>query len=195
MKKLVLVLVAGLMNVSVMSAAQAEDFILDVEGAHAFIQFKIKHLGFSWLHGRFNTFTGSFSYDEANPSAAKIEIEIDTASLDSNHVKRDKHIRDDKFLNIKEFPKSTFISTSFEETGDGKAILKGDFTLLGVTKNITIDVEHIGHGKDPWGGYRRGFYGTTSIKPAEYGMKGIESLSAHSAELFLEFSLEGIRQD
>ncbi len=194
MKKILILLVAGLMNITAINSAQAEDYILDIEGAHAFINFKVKHLGYSWLYGRFNTFTGKFSYDESNPPAATVEIEIDTNSIDSNHVKRDKHLRDDEFLDVKEFPKSTFVSTSFNETGDGKIILKGDFTLNGVTKNITINAEHIGHGDDPWGGYRRGFYGTTSFKPAEYGLGGMDKLNADSAEVFLELSLEGIRQ-
>lgn len=194
MKKLFVILIVGLMNVSVNNSADAEDFILDTEGAHAFIQFRIKHLGYSWLYGRFNNFSGSFSYDEASPSSAIVKIEIDTGSIDSNHAKRDKHIRGDKFLDVKAFPKATFISTSFEEIGEGKAILKGDFTLHGVTKNITIDIKHVGHGSDPWGGYRRGFYGSTSIKPAEYGLTDMTMLGPQSAELFLELSMEGIRQ-
>lgn len=194
MKKLLVILAAGLMNLSLMNVTQAEEFALDTKGTHIFVQFKVKHLGYSWLYGRFNKFDGNFSYDETNPSASKVSIEIDTASVDSNHAKRDKHIRDDEFLNVKEFPKATFVSTSFEELEEGKAILKGDFTLHGVTKNITIDVDHIGHGNDPWGGYRRGLYGTTSIKPAEYGIKGMDRLGTASAELFLELAIEGIRE-
>lgn len=194
MKKLSIILLAGLMNVTAMNAAQAEDYVLDTGGTHAFIQFKIKHLGFSWLYGQFNKFSGNFSYDEENPSKAKVNIEIDVTSLNSNHAKRDKHIRGDDFLNVAEYPTATFASTSFEEIGDGKAIMKGDFTLHGVTKNITIDVEHIGHGNDPWGGYRRGLYGTTTIMPADFGLKGMDMLGPHSTELFLELSVEGIRQ-
>ena len=194
MRKLFIVLLASLMNLMVINSAHAENYIIDTEGTHAFIQFKIKHLGFSWLHGQFNTFSGSFSYDESNSTYSKIEVEIDTVSLDSNHAKRDKHLRSDAYLDVKKFPKSTFVSTSFEELGDGKALLKGDFTLLGITKNITIDVEHIGHGLDPWGGYRRGFIGATSIKPAEYGLKDMDKLGPHSEELFLVLSIEGIRQ-
>ena len=49
-------------------AALAEDYEIDTKGAHAFIQFKISHLGYSWLYGRFNTFDGAFSYDEKNPA-------------------------------------------------------------------------------------------------------------------------------
>ncbi len=194
MRKLFIVVLAGLMNLAIMNSAHAEDYILDTEGTHAFIQFKIKHLGFSWLYGQFKKFSGDFSYDETNPSAAKINIEIDVGSLDSNHAKRDKHLRGDEYLDVKKYPTATFTSTSFEETGDGKAILRGDFTLHGVTKDITIDIEHVGHGRDPWGGYRRGFYGTTTIKPANYGLKGMAKLGPHSEELFLELSIEGILQ-
>jgi polyisoprenoid-binding protein YceI len=194
MQSLKTILFAGLLSLVSLSTAQAEDYILDTEGTHAFIQFKIKHLGFSWLYGQFNQFSGNFSYDEANPTASKINVEIDVSSLYSNHAKRDKHLRSDAFLDVKAFPTATFVSTSFKETGEDTAIVQGDFTLHGVTKNITLNVEHIGHGKDPWGGYRRGFYGTTSIKPAEFGLKDMDKLGPHSTELFLELSIEGIRQ-
>ena len=196
MRKLFIVLLAGLMNLSAINTAQAVNYIIDdnEEGTHAFIQFKIKHLGFSWLHGQFNKFSGKFSYDESDSTYSKIEVEIETSSLDSNHAKRDKHLRGDAYLDVKKFPTAKFVSTSFEELGNGKAILKGDFTLHGVTKNITIDVEHVGHGKDPWGGYRRGFTGTTSIKPAEYGLKEMDKLGPHSEDLFLVLSIEGVRQ-
>lgn len=194
MRKLVVIFLVGLVNLTSIGSAQAENYALDTEGTHAFIQFKIKHLGFSWLYGQFNHFSGNFNYDESNPSASKVNIEIDTKSLDSNHAKRDKHLRGEEFLDVKKYPTATFISTSFKEINDSKAILQGDLTFHGVTKNIAINIEYIGHGKDPWGGYRRGFYGTTSIKPAEFGLKGMETLGPHSAELFLELSMEGVRQ-
>ncbi|MCB1736569.1 MAG: YceI family protein, partial [Gammaproteobacteria bacterium] len=73
--------------------AHADKYQIDTKGAHAFIQFRIKHLGYSWLYGRFNTFDGWFSYDEANPDASQVEVNIDTASVDSNHAERDKHLR------------------------------------------------------------------------------------------------------
>lgn len=173
--------------------AQAEEFVIDTEKAHAFIQFRIQHLGFSWIYGRFNNFSGDFSYDENNPSAAKINVTIDVASIDTNHAERDKHLRKDEFLDVKKYPEANFSSTSFTETGDGKAVMQGDFTLHGVTRPITINVEHVGHGDDPWGGYRRGFYGATSFRPADYGID-MSKLGPSAGEIFLELSLEGIRQ-
>ena len=68
------------------SASFAEDYKIDIEGQHAFIQFKIKHLGYSWLYGRFNKFDGSFSYDENAPENASIQVTIDTSSIDTNHA-------------------------------------------------------------------------------------------------------------
>ncbi|MCB1759068.1 MAG: YceI family protein, partial [Gammaproteobacteria bacterium] len=63
------------------TTVNAADYVIDTRGAHASIKFKISHLGYSWLHGRFNTFSGGFSYDENNPSASKVSVEIDTASV------------------------------------------------------------------------------------------------------------------
>ncbi|MGF1643627.1 MAG: YceI family protein [Thiotrichales bacterium] len=172
--------------------ALAEDYAIDVKGAHAFIQFRIKHLGYSWLSGRFNEFDGSFSYDEKNPSAAKVAVNIKTTSIDSNHAERDKHLRSKDFLEVDKFPEAKFVSTSFTEKGDGKAELTGDFTLRGITKPITIAVEHVGHGPDPWGGYRRGFEGTTKFKLADHGID--YELGPASKEVELTLSIEGIRK-
>lgn len=172
--------------------ALADDYQVDVKGAHAFVQFKIKHLGYSWLTGRFNTFDGKFSYDEKNPNASKINIEIDTTSIDSNHAERDKHLRGKDFLNVKKFPKASFASTAFKDLGNGKAELKGDLTLHGVTKNITIDVNHIGAGKDPWGGFRRGFDGSTTITMKDFGID--YDLGPASAQVEMYLGIEGIRK-
>ena len=170
----------------------AEKYLIDTKGSHAFIQFRIQHLGYSWLSGRFNTFSGQFEYDEKNPAQASVEVDIDVASIDSNHAERDKHLRGDEFLDVKKFPKAKFVSTSFSDNGDGTAVLKGKLTLHGVTNPVTINVEHIGHGSDPWGGYRRGFEGTTRFALADYGIN--YNLGPKSKEVELTLSVEGIRQ-
>ena len=174
------------------ATAMASDYKIDVEGAHAFIEFRIKHLGYSWLHGRFNTFDGEFSYDENNPSASKVNVTIQTASVDSNHAERDKHLRNKDFLEVDKYPQATFVSKSFTEAEDGTAVLTGDFTLHGVTKTIDIDVVHVGHGPDPWGGYRRGFEGNTTIALKDFGIT--KYLGPASTHVDLRLSVEGIRQ-
>jgi polyisoprenoid-binding protein YceI len=174
------------------SLLPAADYVIDTEKAHAFIHFRIKHLGYSWLLGRFNEFEGTFSYDEANPAASKVEVSIRTASIDSNHAERDKHLRGEDFLDVDKYPVATFVSSGFDEKSDGTAVLSGDLTLHGVTRPITIDVKHIGHGPDPWGGVRRGFEGATTLKLKDYNIDYDLGPAAREVELFL--SVEGIKQ-
>lgn len=87
--------------------AMAADYKIDKEGQHAFIEFRIKHLGYSWLYGRFNDFDGSFTFDEKNPSADKVKVTINTNSVDTNHAERDKHLRSGDFLNVSKNPTAT----------------------------------------------------------------------------------------
>ncbi|MFC3679279.1 YceI family protein [Bacterioplanoides pacificum] len=191
MKKLLLAL--GVSAAATLSPlTQAATYTIDTKGAHAFVQFKIQHLGYSWLLGRFNTFEGEFEYDAAAPEKSEIEVTIDTASIDSNHAERDKHLKGSDFLNVSKFPQSSFKSTGFKSTGDGEGVISGDFTLHGVTKNISFPVQLIGEGKDPWGGYRAGFSGTTTLKLSDYGID--YNLGPASTHVEIELHIEGIRQ-
>ncbi len=176
-----------------LAAAQAADYQIDSDNQHAFIQFKISHLGYSYILGTFDDFTGSFSYDPENPGDSSVNVTVDVSSLDSAHAERDKHILSGDFLNASEYPQATFESTGFESTGEGIGKLSGDLTLHGQTQPITLEVERIGGGEDPWGGYRQGFEGTTTLELADYGIdmsKFPEPM--HHLELYVTF--EGIRQ-
>jgi polyisoprenoid-binding protein YceI len=175
-----------------MPAVNAADYVIDNKGAHASINFKIKHLGYSWLTGRFDKFDGKFSYDPANVSASNIEVNIDTSSVNSNHAKRDKHLRSDDFLDVSEFANAKFVSTSVTEKADGQLAVTGTLTLHGVSKTITIDAQTVGEGKDPWGGYRAGFSGTTSIALTDFAIK--KNLGPASTHVQLELHIEGIKQ-
>lgn len=174
--------------------ALAADYAIDTEGAHASVNFKIQHLGYSWLTGRFNDFSGSFSYDPEDVAASKINVTIDTSSVDSNHAERDKHLRSNDFLSVSEFPEATFVSTGINNIGDdGEEFdVVGNLTLHGVTKEITIDVEKVGEGKDPWGGYRVGFAGDTEIRLKDFGIDF--DLGPASQVVELELHVEGVRQ-
>ncbi|BFT31842.1 YceI family protein [Alteromonas sp. D210916BOD_24] len=188
MKKLTLALAAALS----IGSAQAADYVIDSKGAHASINFKIQHLGYSWLTGRFNDFKGTFSYDESTPTQATISVTIETDSIDSNHAERDKHLKSSDFLAVDEFPEAKFISTKIVDKGNGKLSVMGDFTLHGVTKAITIDAKKVGEGDDPWGGYRAGFMGTTTIALKDFGID--YELGPASQTVELELHVEGVKQ-
>ncbi|WP_346837471.1 YceI family protein [Microbulbifer sp. SAOS-129_SWC] len=187
MKKLAIFLAATLLG----TAAQAAEYKIDTRGAHAFIQFRIKHLGYSWLYGRFDDFEGTFNYDAKAPEKSSVNVNIDVSSLDSNQAERDKHLRSPDFLNVAKYPTATFKSTSFEPLGDGKGKLSGELTLHGVTKPITIAVTNIGGGKDPWGGYRQGFSGTTEFALKDFGIDYDLGPASQKVEMMLD--LEGVK--
>ncbi|KXI27307.1 YceI family protein [Paraglaciecola hydrolytica] len=170
----------------------AADYVIDTKGAHASINFKIQHLGYSWLTGRFNDFNGKFSYDAATPTTSKVNVTINTGSFDSNHADRDKHIKGEDFLHASKYPEAKFVSTKVEDLGTGKLKIIGDFTLHGVTNSIVIEASKIGEGQDPWKGYRVGFAGTTRIALADYGIT--YNLGPASTYVELELQVEGIKQ-
>ncbi|KLV05468.1 hypothetical protein ABT56_12250 [Photobacterium aquae] len=171
-------------------AAHGADYIIDTEGAHASINFKVEHLGYSFIKGRFNTFNGNFSYDPKNIADSSVKVNVETMSLDSNHAERDKHLRSDDFLDTKKYGTATFTSTKVEPKENGEMLIYGDLTLHGKTKPLIIDAQFIGEGKDPWGGYRAGFTGTARIEFADYDIKVMGSSSYADIELHVE----GIRQ-
>ena len=189
-KKTLAALVLG--SVLSSGAAMAADYVIDQEGQHAFVNFKISHLGYSWLYGTFKDFDGTFSYDAAQPEASQVNVTLRTASLDSNHAERDKHLRSADFLNTSKYPKATFASTKVVSTGEGSAAITGDLTLNGVTKEIVINADFIGEGNDPWGGYRAGFEGKTTLKLTDFGIK--TSLGPASESVELTLAVEGVRQ-
>ncbi|QJT80205.1 YceI family protein [Kosakonia sp. MUSA4] len=172
-------------------AAVAADYKIDKEGQHAFVNFRIQHLGYSWLYGTFKDFDGTFTFDEANPAADKVNVTINTNSLDTNHAERDKHLRSAEFLNVAKFPQATFSSTEVKKTADGLNIT-GNLTLNGVTKPVVLAAKLIGEGKDPWGGVRAGFEASGKIALKDFNIT--TDLGPASQDVELIISVEGVQQ-
>lgn len=189
LKKTVLGLASGALFLTAGSAL-AETYQFDKQGQHAFIEFRIQHLGYSWVYGSFKDFDGNFTYDAKDPAKDKVEVTIKTGSIDTNHAERDKHLRSADFLNASKFPEAKFVSTEVKKDGETYKIT-GDFTLNGVTKPITLDAKLMGEGKDPWGGYRAGFEAQGNIKLKEFNIKS--DLGPKSQEAQLLISVEGVQ--
>lgn len=171
------------------AAAGAADYVVDP--AHSFVAFKIRHLGYSWLHGRFNGIEGRFKYDANAPADSNITVTIDTTSVDTNHAERDKHLRGTDFLAVDRFATATFTSTGFSGSAD-KGVLSGVLRFHGVEKSIQIPLSKVGEGPDPWGGYRAGFVGNYTMTRADFGLDYDLGPSATTVEL--ELGIEGVRQ-
>ncbi len=189
MKKIILAVSTAVAFSSLSLSAHAAEYEIDKKGAHAFINFKIKHLGYSWLTGRFDDFSGNFSYDEKDVSASKVTVDINVASINSNHEKRDNHLRSDDFLDVAKYKTAKFVSSKIMDKGNNKIEVTGDLTLHGVTKSITFNAEKIGEGKDPWGGYRAGFSGSTTLQLKDFNIS-----EKVGKEVALELHIEGIRK-
>ncbi|KAA0988275.1 YceI family protein [Pseudomonas sp. ANT_J12] len=183
---------SALLSANVMAA----DYTVDKEGQHAFVDFKISHLGYSYITGTFKDIDGKFSFDAAKPEDSKIEFNVNTASVFTNNAERDKHISSKDFLKVADFPKATFVSTGVKTTGknaDGKvtADVAGNLTIAGVTKPVVVKATFLGEGKDPWGGYRAGFEGTTSIKRSDFGKMMDLGPQSDAVDLYVTF--EGVK--
>ena len=179
---------SALLSANVMAA----DYVVDKEGQHAFVDFKISHLGYSYITGTFKDIDGKFSFDAAKPEDSKIEFNVNTASVFTNHAERDKHIASADFLNASKFGKATFVSTSVKSTGANTADVTGDLTIAGVTKPVVVKATFLGEGKDPWGGYRAGFEGTTNISRKEFNKDGMD-VGPQSDNVQLYITFEGVK--
>lgn len=168
----------------------AADYVIDTKGAHASINFKVNHLGYSYIKGRFNRFEGEFSYDPENIAASSVEVTVDTTSLDSNHAERDKHIRSGDFIDASKYKDAVFKSSSVTDKGEGNLEILGDLTLHGKTQPITIQANLIGMGSDPWGGERAGFIGSTRLELADFDIP----VMGTSSYVEMELHLEGIKK-
>ena len=141
-----------------------------IDAAHSNVGFSIKHLMIATVRGSFREVQGSVTVDESDPTTARIDITIPTASVTTADEKRDAHLRSADFFDVERFPNMTFRSKRVErQSGDSFRVI-GDLSIRDVTKEVALEVELLGRAKDPWGNEKAGFEATTKIKRADYGL-------------------------
>ncbi len=172
-----LLAVTALIGLAPIAAKAADTYTLDP--THTSVIWKANHFQFSNPHGIFSLVEGTVTLDEAAPEKSRVDVTINTGNLFTGNTKFDDHLKSKDFFNVGEFPKATFTSTKVEKTGDKTAKVTGNFTLLGITRPVTLDVtlNHKGEHfmtKKP----TVGFTATGTIKRSEFGMKfGIPGVS------------------
>jgi polyisoprenoid-binding protein YceI len=184
------VLVFGLVAVFSVSAYAAETYKLDPE--HTSVVYRVKYSGVTFVYGRFNGPTGTFTYDESSPAKSSIEMQVDAKNIDTAVEKRDNHLKSPDFFNAGEHPLVTFKSTSVKKINSDTYQVTGNVTLLGNSRTLTVNAKHTGSGKDPWGNFRRGFEKSFTIKRSDFGMNFM--LGGVSDEVEITVSVSGIRQ-
>lgn len=187
--------VAALVSAFALPAAAApENFTVDPE--HTYPNFMVEHWGLSMMYGRFDKSSGKFSFDRAAKTGS-VDLVIDTTSIDTgDQVKgnrprsRDEHLRAADFFNVAEFPRATFKSTKVNFTGELPSSVEGNFTLLGVTKPVTLTFERFKCGTNPFNKKDRcGGNAVGKIKRSDFGMK--TAIPAVGDEITLMISFEG----
>lgn len=163
-----------------------------VDSVHSYVLFKINHLNVGNSYGRFDDPSGSFSWDDANPSKSSFEFTVQAAKVNTSNEKRDKHLRSPEFFNASQHAAISFKSTAVKQVRPDALEIDGMLSMLGQTHPITVTARQTGHGNDPWGKYRRGFETTFTIKRSQWGMDFM--LKGLSDEVEITVSVEGVRQ-
>jgi polyisoprenoid-binding protein YceI len=142
-----------------------------VDPMHSQASFAVKHMMVSTVHGTFNGLQGTVDYDPAHPKAAKAQITIDAASVDTRNDMRDKDLKSENFFDVAKFPTISFVSSKVETAGKGKLRIIGDMTLHGVTKQVTWLVDGPAAAvKDPKGNLHSGATATTVVNRKDFGL-------------------------
>ena len=170
-------------------ARAADDY--DMDPMHSSVYFKISHLGLSWVYGRFNTFSGSFTIDPDDAGKSSFTLSIKPESVDTNNKKRDGHLRTPDFFDVKQFPTLEFKSTAVKAI-DGGYDVTGDLTMHGATKQITFSLKGGGKAEFPKGFSRTGYSTDLTLKRSEFGMD--KMLPALGDEVKVAISFEGVKK-
>jgi polyisoprenoid-binding protein YceI len=171
------------------NATPAADYTIDP--THTYVSFAINHLGFSTMRGKFNQQSGSMLFDPAGKQAS-VAIEIDAASIDTGHEKRDAHLNAPDFLNTVENPTISFKSTGVTWNGEKLATVSGNLTILGVSKPVTLQVTSMNCGEHPFSKkWTCGFDATGSIKRSDFGVN--YAIPALGDVLDLQIEVEAVR--
>lgn len=141
-----------------------------LDTAHTQVQFAVRHLMISKVRGEFQKVNGTIDLDETNPSAASLDVQIETASVNTRDAQRDGHLRSPDFFNADVYPLMTFKSSAVNVTGANTARLTGDLTIRDITKPVTLDVEFLGKVKNPWGLTSAGFTARTTINREDWNL-------------------------
>ncbi len=142
-----------------------------IDPDHSNIGFKVRHLMVSNVKGSFDKHSGTVEIDDKDITRSKVNISIDTNSINTNVQKRDEHLRSADFFDVAKYPTMTFVSKKVAKAGKDKLKITGDLTLHGVTKQVVLDV--VGptkESKDPWGNIRKGATATTKINRKDFGL-------------------------
>ncbi len=169
-----------------------------IDPAHSQVQFAVRHMMISNVRGRFENFTGTVDFDEANPARSSVTVQIEAASINTREPQRDGHLKSPDFLNAEQYPYLTFKSKRIEKVEGNRARIVGDLTIRDVTREVALDVEYAGQAKSPWGTTSAGFSATARINRKDWGLVWNHTLETGGVlvgdEINVNIDLEIVKQ-
>jgi polyisoprenoid-binding protein YceI len=192
-RKLSLTAAAALLAAS--PALAADTWVIDKN--HSEASFQIRHL-MSKVRGYFKDYAGTISVDPAKPESATVEFTLKTASIDTANEGRDKDLRSANFFEVEKFPEITFKSTKVKAAGKDKYDVTGTLTMHGVAKEVTLPVQFLGFGKDPWGNEKAGFSTDVTLNRKDFGIVWNKTLDTGGAllgdDVLVSFNLQAAKK-
>jgi polyisoprenoid-binding protein YceI len=168
-----------------------------IDPSHSTIGFVARHAMVTKVRGAFNEFEGTAVLDGDRPENSSATLTIQAKSIDTRNAQRDDHLRTNDFLALEQYPTITFVSTGVRQTDATTFELTGDLTIRGVTRSVTVPFEFEGAATDPFGNYRAGFSGSTTINRKDFGVNWNAALETGgvlvSDKVTLEFDISAVK--
>lgn len=149
-----------------------------IDPAHTTVGFSARHMGLSTVRGGFKSFRGEVELDAADLTKTRGRAEIDAASIDTGNADRDNHLRGPDFFDAERFPKITFEIKRVTANGDGTFKITGDLEMHGVTREVDLEYEHAGEGRDPFGNHKLGGELRGTVNRRDWGLNWNVALEA-----------------
>ena len=150
----------------------------NIDTTHSGIHFSIRHMVVAKVRGAFKAFSGTVQLDEQAPASSSVSVRIEVASIDTGVEQRDNHLRSPDFFDVAKCPAITFQSTKVEKASGNNLRVTGNLTIRDVSREVVLDVEQLGTGKDPWGQLRVAFEAKTSVDRRDFGLTWNQALEA-----------------
>jgi len=141
-----------------------------IDNAHSLVEFSVRHMMISTVRGRFERFSGTVEFNENDPAASSVDVQIEAASINTNEPQRDNHLRSADFFEAETYPYLSFKSTRVEKVDENNGRIYGDLTIRNVTRPVVLEIEYNGQAKSPWGTTSAGFTANTKINRKEWNL-------------------------
>jgi polyisoprenoid-binding protein YceI len=169
-----------------------------IDTAHSEINFSVRHMMIATVRGRFEKFSGTIYFDENEPARSRVNVQIETGSINTREPQRDAHLKSPDFFDVENYPLITFKSKSIEVKDSNQALITGELTIRDVTRQIVLDAEYAGMAQSPFGTTNAGFSASTRINRKDWGLTWNVALETGgmlvSDEIKIDIDLEIIKQ-